>query len=302
MSSAPASRIAALRILVGGYALAYLVLRFGHFWDVAALEPRRWEPVGVLAWRDQPLPVGAVRVALVAALLAGALFVAGRWYRVVGPVFAALVLALVTMRNSWGQVWHTEHLLVWHLAVLSVAPAADAWAAGNPRRVPAARRSAERYAWAPLLMTTATVTTYVLAGITKLRDAGLEWAAGDILRNQVAYDNVRKAAMGADWSPVAGAVLDHAWVFAPLSVATLAVELGAPFALGGGAARRAWAVAAWLFHVGVLALMAISFPYQLSGVAFASLFAVERPLARIGARLADWRDGHHRIAAARPSG
>ncbi|MGQ0824288.1 MAG: hypothetical protein ACT4OX_04500 [Actinomycetota bacterium] len=83
--------------------------------------------------------------------------------------------------------------------------------------------------------------TYVLAGITKLRDAGLGWLDGDILRNHVAYDNVRKAALGADSSPIAGAVLDHGWLFAPISWATLAVELG-PWSScsgsGGGAHGR----------------------------------------------------------------
>jgi hypothetical protein len=66
-------------------------------------------------------------------------------------------------------------------------------------------------------------------------------------------------------------------------VLALAVELGAWLALAGGRWRTAWVVAAWLFHVGVLALMAILFPYQLSGVAFAPFFPLERiarPMSR----------------------
>jgi hypothetical protein len=35
-------------------------------------------------------------------------------------------------------------------------------------------------------------------------------------------------------------------------------------------------MAAWSFHVGVAALMAITFPYPLVGIAFAPLLPVER--------------------------
>jgi hypothetical protein len=57
---------------------------------------------------------------------------------------------------------------------------------------------------------------------------------------------------------------------------TLVVELGAPMVLFGPRLRRAWMAMAWTFHVGVLALMAVLFPYPLVGVAFASMLPVER--------------------------
>jgi hypothetical protein len=53
-------------------------------------------------------------------------------------------------------------------------------------------------------------------------------------------------------------------------------------ALLGRRWRTAWVAAAWLFHVGVLALMAIAFPYQLTGVAFAAFFRLERLADRLG--------------------
>lgn len=276
----PATRVATLRILVGGYAVGYLLVRAPHFWDVFGLERRRWEPVGVLGWTDTPISAGAARALLVATILLGFAFVAGARFRVVAPAFAALFLLTTSMRNSWGQVWHTENLVVVHVAVLAFAPAAVVWA------VDARRGTAPRSitTWAPVVMSWATVTTYVLAGVTKLRDAGPGWVTGDTLRNQVAFDNVRKAALGADGSPIAGTVLDHAWLFAMFAVVTLAVELGAPVALCGRRWAAVWVAAAWAFHVGVLALMAIGFPYQLTGIAFASLFPVERAAEHVRAR------------------
>ena len=54
---------------------------------------------------------------------------------------------------------------------------------------------------------------------------------------------------------------------------------------------RGWVLAAWAFHLGVVALMAIAFPYPLSGIAYASFLPVERllssrPYLALRARLA----------------
>ena len=121
-----------------------------------------------------------------------------------------------------------------------------------------------------------TVLTYALAGWAKLRLSGWEWLDGDVLRHQVAYDNLRKAALGSPWSPVGSALVAHAWLWGPFALAALVVELGAPAVLFWRRLRPWWAGSAWAFHAGVLVVMAIFFPYPLSGVAFASLFALER--------------------------
>ena len=42
-----------------------------------------------------------------------------------------------------------------------------------------------------------------------------------------------------------------------------------------------WSACAWSFHAGVLALMAIAFPYPLSGCAFLAFFPVERALPQL---------------------
>jgi hypothetical protein len=82
-------------------------------------------------------------------------------------------------------------------------------------------------------------------------------------------------------SPIVDTVFDHVWLFAIFAWLTLAVELGAPLALWRRRVRHAWILAAWAFHAGVLALMVISFPYQLSGIAYASLVPVEKMAQRV---------------------
>jgi hypothetical protein len=206
---------------------------------------------------------------------------------------------VATLDSSWGQVFHTENLMVLHLVILALAPgAADALVVGRrsgrrarPRPAPARDgdllstpepEPAARYGWPVRLAAVVVSLTYLVTGVAKLRLAGASWLDGDTLRHLVAYDNVRKAVLGDTYSPLGTALVEHAWVFAPLAVATLAVELGAVAALLGGRWRTVWVAAAWTFHVGVLALMAIVFAYPLSGVAFAPFFRLERLAERVG--------------------
>jgi hypothetical protein len=78
--------------------------------------------------------------------------------------------------------------------------------------------------------------------------------------------------------------LPQAWLFAPLSTFSLATELLAPVALLGRRFAALWCGAAWSFHVGVLALMAIAFPYPISGCAFLAFFPLERWASAFGRR------------------
>jgi hypothetical protein len=276
---APPTRLAMLRILVGAFALSFVVSRSTHLWSTVDLPRRQFEPVGVLAWLSDPLPKSFVRLLIIAAIPLGVAFIAGVRFRVIGPLFALVFLVVSTYRLSWGHVIHTEHLVALHLLVVGFVPSADAWSLDARRRghvgdaVPA---PAERYSWPVQVMALVTITAYVLAGIAKVQNGGAAWLVGDVLRNQVAYDNLRKELLGSWHSPVGGWSVQFAWLFPPMALATVLVELGAPVAMLGGKWRTAWVALAWAFHVGIAVLMWISFPYQLIGLAYAPLFRVER--------------------------
>lgn len=74
----------------------------------------------------------------------------------------------------------------------------------------------------------------------------------------VAYDALRKLAVGATASPIGIALLEQPWLFGPVAGFSLALELLAPVALLQRRIGQVWAVGMWSFHLGVLALMAIS--------------------------------------------
>lgn len=272
---APARRLAMLRLLVGGYALAYLLVRFGHLVGVSAMSPQQWKPVGPVALLAAPLPSAVVVACAVLAVLLGVAFVAGARFRVTGPAFAAALLWVISYRNSWSMVFHTENLLVLHVLVLAVCPAADALSLDARRRPPVDDTPRARYGWGIRLLCAVTVTTYFIAGWSKLHNAGLGWVTSDTLRMYVAYDNLRKVELGDSYSWLGTMLAQHGWLFPPLAAASLLVEVGAPLALLHPRVGRWWCAAAWSFHAGVVVMMAIVFHYPLSGVGYASFFPVE---------------------------
>lgn len=281
----PARRLAMLRILIGGYAWCYLVGRIAAMISVTNFPDRQFDPTGPVGLLSTPLPAAGVWAVTAAAVVAGGAFVAGYRYRVAGPAFAVLLLWVLAYRNSWGMVFHTENLIVLHVGVLGLAPsAADTWSLDARTRT--APQDHGRYGWPIRLMCILTVTTYVLAGVTKLSISGLDWITSDTLRGLVAHDNLRKIELGDIHSPIGAALVSQGWLFPPLAAGSMALELGAPLALLGRRAGKAWALGAWSFHTGVLGVMAIMFHYQVFAFAFATFFDVERLGDRI---LARWR-------------
>jgi vitamin K-dependent gamma-carboxylase-like protein len=273
----PRERLALLRIGIGLYALVYLVSRAQHLNAVLRYPASSFAPVGLVRLLGEPLPSAWVYGLFAGAISSGLLFTLGAFYRVSAPIFAALLLWVVSYRHSWGMIFHTDNLLILHVALLSVAPAADAHAYPRARgECSDASRGGGRYGWAIRACCLVTVAAYVVAGCAKLEHTGWAWADGTTLREQIAYDAIRKIELGSVHSPLGPWLLPQAWLFAPLSTFSLATELLAPVALLGGRFAALWCGAAWSFHIGVLALMAIAFPYPISGCAFLAFFPLER--------------------------
>ena len=270
---APARRLAAFRVLTGGFAVTYLVLRFPYFLDLTDLDRGRWDPPGVLGPVASPPSAALVTAVLVLAVVSGAAYTAGWRFRWTGPVFAVSLLAVLSYRNGWGHLFHNDNLLVLHVLVVGLAPAAEAWSLDARGRTEPAEEV--RFGFPLRLAAVLTVATYVVTGMAKLRYAGGDWLAGDTLLHQIAFDNARKKVLGDTYSPLASTVVGHPALFRPMGVLTILVELGAPVALLGRRWAAWWSASAWLFHVGIVALMWISFAYPLSFIAFAPFFRLE---------------------------
>ena len=288
-AGAPAARPALLRLLVGGYLLVYLGRRYGMLLRVARSDPALFRPVGVVAALERPLPVGVFRGLLGATLLANVAFLLGWRHRQTGPLFAGLLLWVMSYRNSWSMIYHNDNVLVLHAIILGLTPAADALSLDAARgRDPAPSLGGGepagdwRHGWPVRLMTTVTLLTYFLAGVAKLAGPlGRGWAGGEALRGQVAVDGLRKALLGEGATPLAYALYDKVWLFRLMAAGSLVLELVAPLALADRRLAPCWALGAWLLHWGIYAVMGITFRYQLSSLIYASFFDLERALARL---------------------
>lgn len=287
--SMPAERLGMLRILTGAYGVVYLFARIGAILGSTHYPAAQFKPVGLSMVLDQPLPPWMVIAGLLLAILLGVAFTVGWRFRLTGPGFAATFLWVLCYRNSWGMPFHTENLLVLHTIVLASGPSADAWSLDA--RGATLPEPSRRFGWVIALMCWATALTYFVAGWAKLSHSGFGWVTSDTLRNFIAYDNIRKAELGAGYSTLGTWMVAHAWVFPPLAAVSLTVELGAPLSILHRRLGMVWVVAAWGFHVGVLGLMYILFHYPILGFAYASYFPVEKlgrwVLRRVRTRGAD---------------
>ncbi|MEM9458057.1 MAG: hypothetical protein AAGF11_28025 [Myxococcota bacterium] len=268
----PARRLALVRIAVMLFACGWLVAVSADLLARARLPPPRFDPVGIAGLLGV-VPVGVVAAGLGVTGLLGLLAAAGWRYRWVAPGFALGLTWLLSYRNSWGHLSHAEQLLVLHVGILALAPAADTL---RPRAAECAPADSDRYGWPLRLLMLVTVSTYIIAGLAKLRTGGAEWLTGLTLQRHVAHEALRMRLAGGDSAAIGRALLPYTEVFTGLAIATVGLEVGAGLALLRGWIRWVWILGLWAMHLGIWLVMGIGFPYPLSGVAFVAFFEVER--------------------------
>lgn len=268
MAPIPYARFAMVRLLTAGFAFVYIAIRLRDLSNYTRFSPENFSPVGVVAILSSPFPTWLTTALVIATGLCALLFSIGRWERATGPALAIGFIWVTSYRNSWGKLFHTENLIALHLVAIGIGVLMT--------ERPADRVNGTTSGFVLRLMSLITVATYVLAAIAKLRNSGFDWLDGELLRNYIAFDCLRKSQLGSGYSLLGAALVQHTWFFPPLALGTMFLELGAPIALLRGRVRHLWIASVWAFHVGVLAMMWIAFFYPISGIAFASMLPAER--------------------------
>ncbi len=123
---APPERLAVIRILVGAFATVYAAIRVPDLWKYAAFSDSRFHPVGISGLLDGPLSPAVWHALLLLTVPLCVAFTLGWHHKVVAPIAALVLLAVTTYHDSFGQLFHTENLMVLYVIVLAVVPAADA--------------------------------------------------------------------------------------------------------------------------------------------------------------------------------
>jgi hypothetical protein len=280
MAPVPRDRLIALRVLIAGFAAVYVAARLPVLWRIGDRPASTFSPVGVLSVLEGPPAIWIGRLLPVCVIGCSLAALSGRCWRFWGPAWAFGLLLLSTWRSSWGQVIHHEHLLVLHALVLAASPAGSCGAGSVGAHPPAVGRLNEGEAlvagWWVRLLSLATVATYVLAGLAKVRLGGSEWLDGEILQHHLARNVLRLDLLGASGSPFADELAARSGLLAVVSPIVVILEVGSPALLLGRVVRNVWVALLWSMHVGIALFLWITFPYQLLLFAFLPLYAVER--------------------------
>jgi hypothetical protein len=292
------TRLAAIRIFVGIFALVYVLATWDVLVDTAGSDPRLFAPVGIVKLLDKPLDPDIFGYLLKAVVALNVLFVLGARHRFTGPLFALSLLGVLTYRASWSTIEHDAHLLCLHVLVLGFTPAANALSFDSWTRSRLGSKFPEfgawkfvtneedwRFGWPVRLLCAATVLVYLIPGLAKvLGPVGAAWDHGSVLRGLILYDGIQAEMLGDGASAVASMITASIYpaLLTALGVAVLIIELGAPLVLLKARAARVWCGLIWVLHVALLVVMGTAFPYQLSLVAFVPFFPVEKLFPNLG--------------------
>jgi hypothetical protein len=211
---------------------------------------------------------------------------------------------VLTYRQSWGFIYHTENLLVLHVLVLGLSRSADVlsldallrrraprWLAALAARAPAL--PSWRYGWPARLMILVTGVTYWVAGMAKLGTNGIAWITDAHLLDHIGNNALRYLLFTDGASPLTYHVYAWPpWLWVALGLGSITLELIAPLAVLSGRISVVLAFALWTFHWGILLLMGIPFAYQLSGIAYAPYMRWDRAASFVRRRVRALRSSH----------
>ena len=282
----PPQRLAGVRIACGVYTLWYLIPRQDVFSELWRTDPNLYAPVGIAQWLSGPIAPGVMDFLYWATIALGLCFTAGWKHRISGPLFSGLLLLLLCYRNSWSMIFHMHNALVLHALILGWTRSADVWSVDrllSLRRGLAERTQSCRYGWPVMLISAVMISSYFLSGVAKVAGPdGLSWASGQSLRDQVAVNAIRYEVLYGDSASIFKLIYEHTWVFWLMGIGTFVLELGAPLALANRRLGMLWALMTFGLHWGIFFVMGIKFRYQLTGLAFASFFDLEKLPAILG--------------------
>ncbi len=277
--------LAVLRASIFIYLVYFLDDNRGSYYRVASQSDLNFfHPVGV--FRNLPHPLDPVLCDLMhqGALVFGALACIGFCFRFTGPLFGILLLLVLTYRQSWGFIYHTENVMVVHALGIGFAPAADrfsadAWISKKFRNRwiqilcgPGADPSGPsfKYGWPVQLILLTTGICYWVAGAAKLgRSGGMDWAFDAHLLGHIGNNALRYELLAGGARPVTFLIYSWPiWVIVGLSLSSLFLELVAPLAIVHRLVALGIALGLLSFHWGIYFIMGIPFHYQLYGIAF----------------------------------
>ena len=252
-------------------------------------------PIG---FDDMLASAAALRVYESGTALLLALAMVGLFTRWTVPAAALAYLLFASIFRAYSWSYHMGLVPLYALLLLSFTPCGDAWSLDcwlrlrRGRPVAPAREPTLRYGAGRLLVWMGIALPYGMAGLSKLRNTGIDWWHGEHMKQMLVSTIVEP--MHFDFRVTFALLEAPGWVFGVLGLAALLGEVTFPLVLVSRVARRVLPLLTAGMHVGILLMQNILFPDL---IAIQAVFYDWRPLRR---RLAGWLPGARRPGAAAP--
>jgi predicted DCC family thiol-disulfide oxidoreductase YuxK len=223
-----------------------------------------WMPIWLFDRFNLPqLSSDALHVIQIVWKLALVLGAIGLFSRAAMVVAFVLGIYLLGLPHNFGQTQHFDTLAVFVLGAFAISRAADAWSI-DALIAAARRQSADppapsgEYTWPIRYVWVAMALIFCAAGISKLRQSGLEWIFSDnlamLLRRQ--QYNLSDGEPLTSWGLV---VANHPWLAQTMAAVSVSVETLFPLSLFSRYARAVLVPAALMFLIGIRVLMGPTF-------------------------------------------
>lgn len=265
----PTRRLGAVRMLVGAYAVADLLVHAS--WIASAAAPAVLHaPFGLLRLLPVPrLDAAALGTLWASSLLLGTAVVVGWRARPAALALAVTYGWWLAEHWSYGVPNHGRTAIVAALVVLAACPATLSWSLDarrcRRRGAPAPPESSHVAGWAIEVIAVQLTFLYICSGIFKLVRVGPGWWHGGAIETGIVL-------FGPQWSVELASEYTDALHL--LALVALLWELSAPLLLVRGRCRRGYATTAIVFHLTVLSVMNVDFVGM--AVAALAMFRLER--------------------------
>ncbi len=258
-------------IFYGAMVMVYLGIDSG-LW--ATVPQVFWMPITVFDALSLPLlPADTLRWLDRIWILSLALSCVGFLTR--GSAAVALVLGayLLGLPHNFGKTHHSDAILLLILVIMVVSRCGDAWSLDrliqrhrwSPERrgEPSARPSGE-YTWPVRLVWALIAVVFFSAGVSKLRQSGLDWIFSSNLRFQLLRHQYSHVGMGG----LAPLLAQHLALTKLMAAGSVALELSAPLAVFSRRLRLLIVPGLLLLQAGIWALMGVAFTQYLAAYIF----------------------------------
>lgn len=235
-------------LFYGALFLIYLPHDFAAWGDVS---PVFWEPVFLFRFLHLPqLPAGVVEVLQVFWKLSLLCCCLGFLTRPSAATAFVLGAYLLGLQQNFGKVRHHDAIIVFTLGLMALARIGDAFSldrrlrrGGGPPGAPPA--AGGEYTWPIRGVQVLMALVFLGAGVSKLRDGGLDWIFSDSMAITLIQANYEIT--NGPLVPWGLHIAQSGWLTRLMALAAVVVEAGYPLALFSRRAR-------WVLVPAVLAM------------------------------------------------